>query len=145
MPFPVRWQPTLHRAAPGHRRCPRGHGAGGGGLTDSTGSTLSPGQSTTAPKAPKGQSEDSVPDEESDDFRAKDQPSGVMDAQCGRRSSTGFRNLRPWGPHITSGLSSVSPVGEGWLDGALLQARSPRPPRQPSAPNGASSSQMQRL
>lgn len=44
---------------------------------------------------PKGQREDSVPDEESEDFRAKDQPSGVIDAQCGRRSSTGFRNFRP--------------------------------------------------
>lgn len=77
----------------------------------------------TVPKAPKGQSEDSIPDEESDDFRAKDQPSGVMDAQCGKRSSTGFRNLRPWGPHITKGLSSVSPAvkggGGGKLDGHL--------------------------
>lgn len=60
-------------------------------------------------QSPKGQSEDRIPDEESDDFRAKDQPSGVIDAQCGRRSSTGFRNLRPWGPHITRGLSRVSP------------------------------------
>ena len=79
------------------------------------------GQSTTVPKAPKGQSEDSIPDEESDDFRAKDQPSGVMDAQCGKRSSTGFRNLRPWGPHITKGLSRVSPGGVGGerLDGWL--------------------------
>lgn len=31
-------------------------------------------------KAPKRR-EDSIPDEESEDFRAKDQPSGVMDAQ----------------------------------------------------------------
>lgn len=65
-------------------------------------------------QSPRGQREDSIPDEESDDFRAKDQPSGVMDAQCGKRSSTGFRNLRPWGPHITRGLSRVSPgVKEG--------------------------------
>ena len=34
-----------------------------------------------SPKTPKGQREDSVPDEESEDFRAKDQPSGVIDAQ----------------------------------------------------------------
>lgn len=54
-----------------------------------------------------------VPAEESDDFRAKDQPSGVMEAQCGRRSSTGFRNLRPCGPHITRGLSRVSPAVAG--------------------------------
>lgn len=78
--------------------------AGGSGVL-----TVSPGISDS-PQSPKGQSEDSIPDEESDDFRAKDQPSGVMDAQCGRRSSTGFRNLRPWGPHITRGLSSVSPA-----------------------------------
>lgn len=32
------------------------------------------------PKDPK-RTEDSVPDEESEDFRAKDQPSGVIDAQ----------------------------------------------------------------
>lgn len=51
----------------------------------------------------------SIPDEESEDFRTKDQPSGVMDAQWGSRSSTGFRNFKPCGPHITSGLRSVSP------------------------------------
>lgn len=88
----------------------------------------------TVPKAPKGQSEDSIPDEESDDFRAKDQPSGVMDAQCGKRSSTGFRNLRPWGPHITKGLSSVSPgvrvgVGvRGEMAVFFLDHSSPHPP-----------------
>lgn len=54
--------------------------------------------------------EKSIPDEVSDDFRAKDQPSGVIDAQCGKRSSTGFKNFNPWGPHITNGLSSVSPA-----------------------------------
>ena len=43
------------------------------------------------------------------DFRAKDQPSGVMEAQWGKRSSTGLRNCVPWGPHITSGLKRVSP------------------------------------
>jgi len=38
--------------------------------------------SQSHPKRPqKGQREDSIPDEESEDFRAKDQPSGVIDAQ----------------------------------------------------------------
>ena len=43
------------------------------------------------------------------DLRANDQPSGVMEAQWGRRSSTGLRNCVPWGPHITNGLKRVSP------------------------------------
>ena len=86
-------------------------GMEGDWLMISVGSAISPGSINDSTQSPKGQREDSVPDEESDDFRAKDQPSGVMDAQCGRRSSTGFRNLRPWGPHITRGLSRVSPGG----------------------------------
>lgn len=93
-------------------------------LMISVSSAISPGSINDSTQSPKGQREDSVPDEESDDFRAKDQPSGVMDAQCGRRSSTGFRNLRPWGPHITKGLSRVSPEGgesrEKRLDSCLL-------------------------
>lgn len=47
---------------------------------------------------------------ESLDLRANDQLSGLTDAQCGSRSSTGRRNWSPWGPHITSGLSNVSPA-----------------------------------
>ena len=43
------------------------------------------------------------------DLRLKDQPSGVMEAQCGSRSSTGFRNFRPWGLQMTTGLRRVSP------------------------------------
>ena len=43
------------------------------------------------------------------DLSANDQPSGVMEAQWGRRSSTGLRNCVPWGPHITNGLKRVSP------------------------------------
>lgn len=46
----------------------------------------------------------------SEDLSEKDQPSGVIDAQCGRRSSTGWLNWSPCGPHITRGDSSVSPV-----------------------------------
>ena len=50
-----------------------------------------------------------IPDGESLDLRANDQLSGLTDAQCGSRSSTGCRNFNPCGPHITSGLSNVSP------------------------------------
>ena len=47
---------------------------------------------------------------ESLDLRANDQLSGFTEARCGSRSSTGHRNLSPWGPHITNGLSNVSPA-----------------------------------
>lgn len=47
---------------------------------------------------------------ESLDLRANDQLSGLTEAQWGRRSSTGSRNLRPCGPHMTRGLRRVSPA-----------------------------------
>lgn len=46
----------------------------------------------------------------SEDLRAKLHVFGETEAAWGSRSSTGRENLRPWGPHITSGLSKVSPA-----------------------------------
>jgi len=40
---------------------------------------------------------------------ANDQLSGLTDAQWGNRSSTGWLNFNPWGPHMTKGDRSVSP------------------------------------
>lgn len=51
----------------------------------------------------------------SDDLRAKLQPSGVIEAQCGSRSSTGWLKRSPWGPHMTIGLNSRSP--RSWSSG----------------------------
>ena len=50
-------------------------------INDSDTKKLSSLITKASPQTQKGQREDSVPDEESEDFRAKDQPSGVMDAQ----------------------------------------------------------------
>lgn len=46
----------------------------------------------------------------SEDLRAKLQVLGDTEAAWGSRSSTGRLNWRPWGPHITRGLSRVSPA-----------------------------------
>lgn len=57
----------------------------------------------------------SSPVGESLDFRANDQLSGLTEAECGRCSSTGLMNFRPCGPHITSGLNSVSPASTPYI------------------------------
>lgn len=46
----------------------------------------------------------------SEDLRAKLHVLGETEAAWGSRSSTARENLRPWGPHITSGLNKVSPA-----------------------------------
>lgn len=46
----------------------------------------------------------------SEDLRAKLHVLGETEAAWGSRSSTARENFRPWGPHITSGLSKVSPA-----------------------------------
>ncbi len=51
-----------------------------------------------------------IPVGESLDFKANDQLSGLTEAQCGNLSSTGCRNFKPCGPHMTSGLNKVSPA-----------------------------------
>lgn len=65
-----------------------------------------------------------LPEGESLDLRAKDQLSGLTEAQWGNLNSTGWLNFNPWGPHITKGDNKVSPenINQSFIESTWKQS-----------------------